>query len=129
MRPALPTLYDAVGGEPAVTHLVARFYHHMATLPEARDTLALHVDLERARDRFTLFLIGWLGGPDVYVERFGHPRLRARHMPFAIGERERDQWLLCMERATADVISDPAVAAALMRAFVPVANHMINQHE
>jgi hemoglobin len=122
-----PSYFDLVGGADVVARLVERFYHHMATLPEARDVLALHPDLDRARERLTLFLTGWLGGPPVYVERFGHPRLRARHLPFAIGARERDQWLLCMDRALEDVVADPAVRASLQRAFRPVADHMVNR--
>ncbi len=121
------SFYEALGGEAAVARLVERFYHHMATLPDARGALALHDDLDRARERLQLFLTGWLGGPPVYVERFGHPRLRARHLPFAIGPRERDEWLLCMDRALEEVVEDEALRAALRGAFGPLATHMINQ--
>ena len=94
------THFEQIGGEEKVRALVDRFYDLMATLPEAAGILALHPpDLTSSREKLFLFLVGWLGGPPLYVQRYGHPRLRARHLPFPIGESERDQWLLCMRQA------------------------------
>jgi hemoglobin len=136
--PTPPSFFDALSGAATgeggaqaahaiIAALVERFYDLMATVPEAGGILALHHDLPRARERLRLFLTGWMGGPQLYVERFGHPRLRARHLPFVIGPSERDQWLGCMDRAVTEVITDEPLRAALMRAFRPLAHHMMNQ--
>ena len=123
-------LFDPVGGEAAVRTLVDRFYDLMDTLPEARDIRALHpATLDRSRDKLFWFLVGWLGGPPLYIERFGHPRLRARHLPFAIGVRERDQWMLCMTRAVDELIADAELRAVLLGALGPLADHMRNRPE
>ncbi|MGA7949976.1 MAG: group II truncated hemoglobin, partial [Thiobacillaceae bacterium] len=88
------TPYDVVGGDAGVRRLVDRFYDLMDELPEAYAIRKLHPeDLSGSRDKLYWFLSGWLGGPQHYVERFGHPFLRARHLPFSIGATERDQWL------------------------------------
>ena len=98
------TAFEAVGGEAAVRALVDRFYDLMDLEAAYRDLRALHPStLDGSRDKLHWFLCGWLGGPQHYVDRFGHPRLRARHLPFAIGVRERDQWLACMAQALDDV--------------------------
>jgi hemoglobin len=121
-------LYERVGGETGVRALVDRFYDLMDSLPEARDIRALHPPtLDGSRDKLHWFLVGWLGGPPLYIERFGHPRLRARHLPFAIGERERDQWMLCMSRAVDELVGDAAVRGVLVGALGPLADHMRNQ--
>ncbi|MFM7570860.1 MAG: group II truncated hemoglobin, partial [Betaproteobacteria bacterium] len=92
--------FEALGGESAARELVDRFYDLMDLEPAYSDIRALHPpDLDSSRDKLFWFLCGWLGGPAHYIERFGHPRLRARHLPFAIGIRERDQWLSCMRQA------------------------------
>jgi hemoglobin len=123
-------LYEHVGGEAGVRALVDRFYDLMDTLPEARDIRALHPPaLDRSRDKLFWFLVGWLGGPPLYMERFGHPRLRARHLPFAIGARERDQWMMCMTRAIDERIADAEVRAVLAGALAPLADHMRNRTE
>ena len=119
--------YDLLGGAEPLSRLVDRFYHHMQTLPEAAETLALHDDIDRAREKLRLFLSGWFGGPSLYIEKYGHPRLRARHMPFAISAKHRDQWMLCMQRAMDEVVTDPALKEKLNAAFVQMATHMINQ--
>src|SRR2546423_1092878 len=99
MRKMAESLYETVGGEQAVRRLVDRFYDLMDTLPEAAGIRALHPPaLIGSREKLFLFLTGWMGGPPLYIERHGHPRLRARHLPFPIGEAERDQWLMCMNR-------------------------------
>src|SRR5687767_3471274 len=91
------TPYELMGGEPAVHALVERFYDLMELEPEFRQLRAVHgSSLEAARERLFMFLSGWLGGPPLYTDQFGHPMLRARHLPFAIGDLERDQWMACM---------------------------------
>ena len=123
-------LYEHVGGEAGVRALVDRFYDLMDTLPEARDIRGLHPPtLDGSRDKLFWFLVGWLGGPPLYMERFGHPRLRARHLPFAIGARERDQWMMCMTRAIDERIADAEVRAVLAGALAPLADHMRNRTE
>lgn len=108
--------------------LVDRFYELMDTLPEAYELRLLHPgDLSGSADKLFWFLSGWLGGPQLYVERFGHPRLRARHLPFPIGERERDQWMLCMRQAMAETIEDAELRATLDKALWDLADFMRNQ--
>lgn len=122
------THFDMVGGAAGVRALVDRFYDLMDTAPEAANVRALHAtSLKVSRDKLDLFLTGWLGGPPVYVERFGHPRLRMRHFPFAIGKRERDEWLWCMERAIAEHDMPEALRAELVGKLRVVADHMRNQ--
>ena len=102
----------------------------MDRLPEASGIRALHArSLRGSREKLFLFLSGWLGGPGLYVERYGHPRLRARHLPFPIGESERDQWLLCMHRALADMHLDDGLRKELEAAFWRTADHMRNKAE
>ena len=131
MSPRLPTPdapFEAIGGEAGVRALVDRFYDLMDSLPEAADIRAMHpTDLAGSRDKLAWFLTGWLGGPPHYVERFGHPRLRMRHMPFAIGEDARDQWMLCMRQAIAELLSDSELGQWLEAALAQVADFMRNQ--
>ena len=76
-----------------------------------------------------MFLSGWLGGPQLFVEKYGHPRMRARHMPFKIGKSERDQWMICMVQAfEAEGIQDP-LRSELLHALLRLADHMRNQEE
>ncbi|MDX2030860.1 MAG: group II truncated hemoglobin [Blastocatellia bacterium] len=122
------TIYDLIGGEPEVRRLVDRFYDFMDELPEAAGLRALHpASLEESRNKLFWFLSGWMGGPSLYIERFGHPRLRARHLPFPIGETERDQWMLCMRRALDEVVSDPIMRQQLAQSFAQVADFMRNK--
>ncbi|MBI2795277.1 MAG: group II truncated hemoglobin [Gemmatimonadetes bacterium] len=122
-----PTPYDLLGGEAGVRALVDRFYDLMDSSPEAAHVRALHAaSLKQSREKLYLFLSGWVGGPPLYVERFGHPRLRARHLPFAIGTRERDEWLWCMDRAlTAQAMPDD-LRESLRAALHGLADHMRN---
>ena len=97
--------FDEFGGEAVVRKLVDRFYDLMDTLPEAYVIRKLHPeDLSGSRQKLFDFLCGWLGGPQYYVEKHGHPRLRARHLPFAIGDVERDAWLMCMQQAMEEIV-------------------------
>ncbi len=124
---ALPTHYAAIGGEATVRALVQRFYELMDTLPESYGIRKLHpADLRSSEDKLFMFLSGWLGGPQLYVEKFGHPRLRARHLPFPIGPAERDQWMLCMRQAMDEHIHDSAVRRQLDKALSDLADHMRN---
>lgn len=123
------TPYERLGGEPAVRALVDRFYDTMDTLPEAAAIRRMHpADLSSSREKLVLFLCGWLGGPPRYVERFGHPRLRMRHLPFPIDHAARDAWLRCMARAL-EPVEDRPLAEALAESFARVADHMRNQGE
>ncbi len=84
-------------------------------------------DLKSSAEKLFLFLSGWSGGPQLFVEKFGHPRLRARHLPFAIGKVERDQWMMCMLLAVEDVGIVEPVKSELLGAFLNLADHMRNQ--
>ena len=120
--------FERVGGEAAVRALVDRFYDLMDLDAAYRDLRAVHPGtLEGSRDKLHWFLCGWLGGPQHYVERFGHPMLRARHMPFRIGIRERDQWLACMQQAMRERGLDPQLAQRLGESFFTTADWMRNQ--
>ncbi|HCJ51265.1 MAG: globin [Gallionellaceae bacterium CG1_02_56_997] len=120
--------YQRIGGEAKVRELVRRFYELMDALPEAYGIRKLHAaDLQSANVKLFMFLSGWLGGPQLFVEAFGHPMLRRRHLPFAIGDVERDQWMLCMNQALDEVVEDAALRAALSEAFSKVADHMRNR--
>ncbi|MBS1179872.1 MAG: globin [Proteobacteria bacterium] len=123
-----PSVYDRLGGEPAVRALVERFYALMDELPQAQAVRRLHPpSLAHSADSLFKFLSGWFGGPPLYIRKRGHPRLRMRHMPFAIGPAERDQWLLCMRQALAEQVTDDPLRAAVEQAFVGMADHMINR--
>ena len=94
------TAYEQLGGEKAVHHLVDEFYRIMDSDPAAHAVRAVHpASLESAKLKLKEFLSGWLGGPSIYIEKYGHPRMRMRHMPFPISATERDQWLYCMHKA------------------------------
>lgn len=124
------TPFSRIGGDPAVRRLVRRFYELMDTLPEAYGIRKLHAaDLSRAEEKLFMYLSGWLGGPQLYVEKFGHPMLRARHLPFPIGSKEAEQWMLCMRQAMAEVITDEALRAALDRSLDDLAHHMRNRRD
>jgi hemoglobin len=122
------TPYQRLGGEAALRTLVDRFYDLMDELPEAYGIRRLHPqDLSGSRDKLFKFLSGWLGGPPLYVSEYGHPRLRARHLPFPIGASERDQWLTCMNQALDEQVSDTELRDALKQALSRTADHMINK--
>jgi hemoglobin len=122
------TAFERLGGEARVRRLVDRFYDLMELEPAYAGLRALHPStLEGSRDKLHWFLCGWLGGPSHYTDRFGHPRLRARHLPFSIGIAERDQWLHCMAQAMDELGIDPHLADRLVAAFFNTADWMRNR--
>lgn len=124
------TPYEMLGGEPALRRLIERFYALMDTLPEAWSIRQLHPEsLAGSERKLFEYLSGWLGGPDLYVQKHGHPRLRARHLPFPIASRERDEWMLCMRQACQETVADPALRAKLLEALGGLADHMRNRHD
>jgi hemoglobin len=126
-KPPFDTPYAWIGGEETVRRLVDRFYDLMDLEPGYAALRAAHGStLDNARQRLFWFLCGWLGGPQHYTDRFGHPRLRARHLPFKIGIQERDQWLACMDQAMGEVGVDPALRERLRNSFFQTADWMRN---
>jgi hemoglobin len=124
------TPYEVLGGDAKLRALVERFYQLMDTQPEYYAIRKLHPqDLSGSAEKLYLFLSGWLGGPPLYQQKFGQPFLRARHLPFAIGETERDLWLACMRQAMEEVQVEEGLRAALASAFAKTADHMRNQPE
>ncbi|MGV6808949.1 MAG: group II truncated hemoglobin [bacterium] len=120
--------YAQLGGEQAVRQLVDRFYDLMDSAPESYEIRQMHPkDLQSSRDKLFMFLSGWLGGPALYVEKYGHPRLRARHLPFAIDENARDQWLFCMNQALDEQVDDALLKQQLKTSFAKTADFMRNQ--
>lgn len=123
-----PSPYETLGGETRLRELVDRFYDHMDSLPEVRNIRQMHAkSLKVSREKLFLFLSGWLGGPDLYIEKYGHPMLRRRHLPFAIGKSESDHWLLCMQKAMDDMAIAGELRTLLDRSFKQTAEHMQNQ--
>jgi hemoglobin len=127
MNVPVASYYERLGGDAAVRALVGRFYDLMDALPEARTVRDMHpADLTLSREKLYEFLSGWLGGPALYVEKHGHPRLRARHLHVRIGPAERDQWMLCMRGALAETVADARLRRELEQAIGRVAEHMRN---
>ena len=125
------TFYQLLGGENGGTakirELVETFYDIMETDPKASPIRALHpADLTSSREKLSMFLTGWTGGPQLYIERYGHPRLRQRHMPFSIGESERDQWMYCMIGAMHQMNLDEKLLQKLAEQLYGVADFMRN---
>ncbi|GAC1322309.1 MAG: group II truncated hemoglobin [Collimonas sp.] len=122
------SLYDMIGGAGKLRELVDRFYDLMDLEPQFAVIRALHpTTLDGSRDKFYWFLSGWSGGPDLYIEQFGHPRLRARHLPYAIASPERDQWLRCMALAMQDVGMEERLQEHLLTSFFQTADWMRNK--
>lgn len=122
------TPYELLGGEAVLRRLVDRFYAIMESDPLAAPVRAMHpADLSSSADKLFWFLSGWLGGPNLFIERFGHPRLRGRHMPFAIDAAARDQWLYCMFKAMDELPLEPALRQHLETALARTADFMRNQ--
>ena len=122
------THYQRIGGEKFIRQLVQRFYQLMDELPEAYEIRKMHApDLSLAEEKLYMFLCGWMGGPPLYMDKYGHPRLRMRHATFNIGNRERDQWMMCMDQAMKDLEVESILATELHAAFFKVADFMRNQ--
>ncbi|RYZ12533.1 MAG: globin [Comamonadaceae bacterium] len=132
-KPHFDTPFEWIGGEPRVRALVDRFYDLMELEPAYADLRGVHGNtLDNARERLFWFLCGWLGGPQHYTDRFGHPMLRARHLPqqiggHSIGIRERDQWLACMDQAMGECGVDDALRTRLRQSFFQTADWMRNR--
>jgi hemoglobin len=127
---AQPSLYELIGGENGLRKLVERFYDLIDSSPEATQIRALHpISLKQSREKFFMFLSGWSGGPQLYIEKHGHPRLRMRRMPFSIGIVERDQWIWCMNQALDEMQMDPAVVEHLKARFAEAADFLRNRRE
>lgn len=128
------TFFELLGGEnggiETIRALVETFYDVMDSDPKAAPIRAYHAkDLTEAREKLFMFLTGWTGGPQLYIERYGHPRLRARHLPFAIGESERDQWMYCMIQAMHRLNMEESLMQKLATQLYGVADFMRNRAE
>lgn len=120
--------YRQIGGEAAVRRLVERFYQLMTELPQARAIRDLHpADLSQSKERLFMFLSGWLGGPPLYAERFGPPRLRRSHLDFPIDTNARDAWMACMSQALTEQVTDLALLEQLAASFYKTADFLRNQ--
>lgn len=121
------TPYEALGGAPGVQRLVHRFYELMDELPEAYAVRQMHPEnLKGSAESLFEFLSGWFGGPSLYIARKGHPRLRMRHAPYAVGPAVRDEWMLCMTQALTEQVEDQMLRASLVETFSQMANHLVN---
>ena len=120
-------LFTEIGGQSAVDRLVDSFYHRMDTLPEATIIRAMHADdLTSVKNVLKRYLGEWLGGPKLYSQERGHPRLRQRHMHFQIGLAERDAWMLCMRGAVEEVVENTVLRGHLLQAFFKLADWVRN---
>jgi hemoglobin len=124
------SVFALLGGEPGIRALVDRFYDVMDVDQDLKVLRDVHgSSLTSARDKLFWYLCGYFGGPQLYIERFGHPRLRARHLPYSIGIKERDQWLLCMARAMQDLDYPTKRSDRLLEVFFGVADWMRNRDD
>ncbi|ERE20000.1 MULTISPECIES: group II truncated hemoglobin [Chromobacteriaceae] len=122
------TPYQLLGGEGVVRWLCDRFYDIMDSEPSVKPLRDMHpVDLAGSSQKLFMFLSGWLGGPSLYMEAFGHPRLRMRHMPFAVDEAARDQWMFCMRKAVSELVAEDWLKDKLLEAFYNTADFMRNR--
>jgi hemoglobin len=121
------TPYEILGGEAGVQQLVHRFYELMDQLPEAYTVRQMHPEsLAGSAQSLFEFLSGWFGGPALYAAKKGHPRLRMRHAPYAVGPKVRDEWMLCMTQALTEQVADTVFRDTLITTFAQMANHLIN---
>lgn len=128
MRKEKTSIYEIMGGEQSVRSLSHRFYELMDTLEEAKEIRAMHPEsLEESVEKFFKFLSGWFGGPQLYIQKHGHPKLRMRHFPFSIDTNARDAWMLCMRIALAEHIPKKDIRIQIEEAFSNMAKHMQNR--
>lgn len=121
------TPYELIGGEAGTRRLANNFYDVMQSALEARELLAIHPQpMDSIRKRFYEYLSGWLGGPPLFESQYGHPRLRARHLPFKVTPDMRDQWMFCMNKALDECVENPTLRKGLQQSFHQLATHMIN---
>lgn len=125
--PTKKNFYKLIGKKEGISKLVDRFYFFMDTLEDAKECRALHgKDLSNSAYKLTLFLTGWFGGPNDFVEKFGHPMMRKRHFPFRIGALEKNQWLLCMENALDEKGFSQNDKSFMMKSFISLADRIQN---
>lgn len=130
MTANLKSPYEEIGGEKVVRAVVKKFYEIMHRLPEAKIVRDMHPEnLQSSEDKLFMFLSGWLGGPQLFQEKYGHPMLRARHLPFKIGKIERDLWIGCMTMAFDETGVHEPLRSELLKSLLRVADHMRNQPE
>jgi hemoglobin len=126
--PEQSNAYDLIGGDKVIWALAQEFYRQMQNRTETQALLALHrAPIAESEQKLYEFLSGWLGGPQLYQQKHGNPALRARHMPFAVDEAMRDQWLICMTAAINQCIKKPEHRQAILEAISTLADHMRNQ--
>lgn len=124
------SIYEQIGGEATLRKITRKFYEIMDKMPEAQGIRKMHPEnLAGSEEKLFMFLSGWLGGPNLFIERFGHPKMRARHLPFQIGKSERDQWMLCMVHAFDEVKIEEPYRSELLHSLLNLADHMRNQPE
>jgi hemoglobin len=123
-------MYDKIGAFDVIDKLVDDFYEIMSTDPLAQECFATHSgrDIRISAEKLKFFLSGWTGGPQLYLEKYGHPRLRMRHFPFKIGPKEADQWLYCMRKALQKSPIDPGMQEELLNAFAQVTTMLTGNH-
>ena len=125
MTPQTP--YERIGGEAGVRKLVHRFYELMDELPEAYQVRKLHPDsLAGSEQNLFEYLSGWFGGPTMYTDKTGHPRMRQRHAPYAVTPEAKDEWMLCMKQSLAETVADEPFRTQLQANFQALADHMVN---
>ena len=124
-EPAPQTPYDRIGGEATIRRLVERFYDLMETTPDGQAARAIHAaDLAPSREKLFMYFSGWLGGPPLFTDRYGHPMLRRRHLHAPIATPEIESWLACFRQAWAETVDDPPLTEVLMPQIENLARHM-----
>ena len=124
------SIYEYLGGEQTVRSLAHRFYELMDTLEEVKELRDIHPgSLDESKEKFFQFLSGWFGGPQLYMQNYGHPRLRMRHMPFHIDKKARDSWMHCMKITLHEHIPNHDIRKQIEDSFSRMATHMQNQPE
>lgn len=125
---ARQTPYQILGGDEGIRSLSDAFYDAMDRLETARDVRAMHQEnLGEIKEKLFEFLSGWLGGPSLYAKKYGTVCLTEPHAPFAIGEKERDQWLECMEEALKDIGASDELREMVRQPFFMIADTVRNQ--